>query len=92
MLKSLCAEARNVREAILRRVAAVGTHNSSPEAEAIVDSKISEFRCAPEYAGARRALVEGQAGDSRAMTLLVLECAGKIDVERRTQRRTADAA
>jgi hypothetical protein len=95
MLKGLCTETRSLRETILRRVAAVGCHIEEdllPEVEAIVDSKISEFLFAPEYAGARRALGDGHAGDSRAMTLLVLECTAKIDAEHRAQRRTADAA
>jgi hypothetical protein len=95
MLKGLCAETRSLRESILRRVAAVGCHideASLSEAEAIVDSKISEFLFAAEYAGVRRTLAEGHAGDGRAMTLLVLECIAKIDAERRTQRRTAEAA
>jgi hypothetical protein len=95
MLKGLCAETRGLRETILRRVAAVGCHideGELPEAEAIVDRKIGEFLFGPEYAGARCALAEGRPGDSRVMTLLVLECVAKIDAERRAQRRTAEAA
>jgi hypothetical protein len=95
MLRRLCAETRSLRESILRRVTAVGCRIDDallPEAEAIVDSKISKFLFAPEYTGARRALAEGPAGDSRAMTLLVLECTAKIDAERRVQRTTAEAA
>jgi hypothetical protein len=45
MLKSLCAEARNVRETILRRVAAVGCHteeDSLPEAEAMREGRRGE--------------------------------------------------
>jgi hypothetical protein len=85
----------------LRRIAAVGSHNSSPEAEAIVDSKISAFLFAPEYAGARRALAEGHGGDSRAMTLLVLEVEGTstgitasppVDLEPRVLRSDRDIA
>jgi hypothetical protein len=95
MLKGLCAEVRSLRETILRRVAAVSGHideNWLPQTEAIVDSKIAQFLFAPEYAGARHSLVEGRAGDSRAMTLLVLECVAEVDGERRARVRTSEAA
>jgi hypothetical protein len=95
MLKRLCAELRSLREIVLGRVAAVGGHideNWLPLTEAIVDGKIAEFLFAPEYAGARHSLVEGRAGDSRVMTLLVLECVAEVDAERRGRGTTSEAA
>ena len=94
MLKHFCAETRNLRETISRRIAAVGGHiddDSLPDAEAIVDSMIGEFLFAPNYAGARRKLAEGHASDSRVLTLLVIECLARIDVERAAQRTTEAA-
>ena len=94
MLKHFCAETRNLRETISRRIAAVGGHiddDSLPDAEAIVDSMIGEFLFAPNYAGARRKLAEGRASDSRVLTLLVIECLARIGVERPAQRTTEAA-
>jgi hypothetical protein len=75
VLSDLVAETHALRETILRRVAAVvGLVDKSSVAEAIVDSKIGEFLFAADYAEIRRKLLEGGASDSRALTLLVLEC------------------
>jgi hypothetical protein len=86
-IKGLCAEVRQLRESILRRLAAVGCEfddASLPKAEAIVDGKIGELLFAPHCEAERQALTswdggKRDGGKNRVMDLLVFACATMIN-------------
>jgi hypothetical protein len=83
MLRDLCDEARRLRDSILRRVAAIGCNldeEQLPEAGAIVDQRVAKLLFSPDYAMARCSL-ELHSGESKVMTLLVLECVNAIDAK-----------
>jgi hypothetical protein len=93
MLKDLCAQTCVLRKTILRRVAALGVAvDDVPDAAAIVDGRIGAFLFGSEYAGARRKLTEGRAGESGVVTLLVLECFAAIEAACGGRGETTEAA
>src|SRR5215469_4069407 len=76
-LKSLYAEARILRDSVLRRIVAAGYEiddKSLPEAQAIVSSNIGALVAAPEY----EILLGYSPGEARIIALLVQSCAAEI--------------
>src|SRR5215469_12073955 len=76
-LKSLYAEARILRDSVLRRILAAGyeiDEKSRPEAQAIVSSNIGALVAAPEF----EILIGYSPGEARIVTLLVQSCAAEI--------------
>src|SRR5215469_12847613 len=76
-LKALYAEARILRDTVLRRIVASGykiDEESLPEAQAIVSSTIGALVAAPEF----EILLGYAHGEDRIVTLLVQSCATEI--------------
>jgi hypothetical protein len=79
-LRVLYAEARVLRDIVLRRLAAVGceiTEKSLPEARAIVSANIGELVATAEY----EIMLGYAGGEGRLLTLLVQSCAAEITVK-----------
>jgi hypothetical protein len=95
-LKSLYAEARILRDAVLRRIIAAGyeiDEKSLLQAHAIISANIGALVAAPEF----EMLLGYPPGEDRMLTLLVQSCAIEIASklepsvgERRQARRVAD--
>ena len=76
-IKCLYAEAGNLREIVLRRLAAVGCkikEKSLAKAETIVNGRIAELIVNPEYA----ILLDRRGGESQLLSLLVRACAAEL--------------
>jgi hypothetical protein len=88
-VKGLYAEARILRDTVLRRIVAAGDEideESLPEAQAIVSSHIGALVAAPEF----EIVLDYSPGEARIVTLLVHACAGEI-AARAEERRNAPA-
>jgi hypothetical protein len=92
-IKCLYVEARNLREMILRWLAAVGCkikEKSLARAETIVNGRIAELIVNPEYA----ILLDRRGAESQLLSLLVQACAAELRsaippiVEKRRRSRT----
>ena len=76
-IKCLYAKAGNLREIVLRRLAAVGCkikEKSLAKAETIVNGRIAELIVNPEYA----ILLDRRGGESQLLSLLVQACAAEL--------------
>jgi hypothetical protein len=76
-LKYLYAEARILRDAVLRRIVADGykiDEASLPDAQAIVSANIGALVAAPEF----EILLGYSSGEARIVSLLVQSCAAEI--------------
>jgi hypothetical protein len=76
-LKCLYAEARILRDAVLRRIVADGyeiDEESLPDAQAIVSANIGALVAAPEF----EILLGYSPGEARMVALLVQSCAAEI--------------
>ena len=86
-VKGLCAEARILRDTVLRRIVAAGCEideESLPEAQAIVTSHIGALVAAPEF----EIVLDHSPGEARIVTLLVHACAGEIAARAEERRKT----
>ena len=83
-VKGLYAEARILRDTVLRRIVAAGCEideESLPEAQAIVSSHIGALVAAPEF----EIVLDYSPGEARIVTLLVHACA--VEIAARAEKR-----
>ena len=79
-IKGLYAEARRLRDIVLRRLVGIGCEINQevlPDAEAIVSANIGELVATAEYA----TLLDRPGGENRILTLLIQTCAAEIDAK-----------